>query len=147
MQPASDDLTVQVVPPGLLLVRSGLERGVLVITLTGEADISGEHVLDEALDSAHTHAGPVVVDLTELTFCDVRSLTSLLASHAVALTRGAGVALVGMSELMIRVWTIAFEANIPMERQPARYRTVAEAVAAANSASLAVTPLGGRQAG
>ncbi len=116
---------------GLLRIRAYDAGGILVVALSGEVDLSNHAVLRAALTRAAAQAtGPVVVDLTELAFCDVRGVAAVLLAGAAAARRGVEFALCGMTPVLARVHKIAFTGPPWTDRPTARYPTTAAALAA-----------------
>ncbi|NDU74178.1 anti-sigma factor antagonist [Actinomadura sp. DSM 109109] len=77
--------------------RAGLRRETLaertVITISGDLDIASAPALREPLETALRDAGPlVVIDLSEVTFCDASGLALLTGARR--LTEPEGVTLV-----------------------------------------------------
>jgi anti-anti-sigma factor len=116
---------------GLLTIRAYDAGGVRVVALSGEVDLTNHRVLRAALTRALAQAtGPVVVDLTDLTFCDVRGVAAVLLAGAAAARRGTGFALCGMTPVLARVYQIAFTGPPWTDRPAARYPTTTDALAA-----------------
>src|SRR4051812_37507818 len=58
------------------------EHGVTLVRLSGELDLSTEDALTAIVDRLLATAAPLVrLDLSGLTFCDVRGLSALLAAR------------------------------------------------------------------
>lgn len=89
-----------------------IEQG-RAIRLAGELDMSNKSQLDEALEAAAEHGGPILVDLSELTFMDSTGIDAFV--RAAASVRGRGcVILHGERGRVRRVMDIvAVEASIP----------------------------------
>ncbi|MEV4003495.1 STAS domain-containing protein [Actinomadura sp. NPDC049753] len=82
---------------GTAFPEAGLRRETLaehtVITITGDLDVSSAPSLREPLETALRDAGPhVVIDLSEVTFCDAAGLALLTGARR--LTEPEGVAIV-----------------------------------------------------
>lgn len=74
----------------------------LVITATGELDTNTAPELTEHLDRTTSESGPVILDMTGVTFCDSSGLNTLLA----AVSRGVDVRIVG-SRRVLKVLDLA----------------------------------------
>lgn len=129
---SSSTISERVVAPvsGRLGLRATVRSGVLVISLTGELDLCTQTQLADALDRlTHRATGPVVVDLADLGFCDLRGLAGLMSGFGLAKRRGVALAIAGLSPTQTRMWQIAFTARVPAFQQPVRYPDVQDAVA------------------
>ena len=62
-------------------VQSERRADALWLLAAGELDISQAEVLDTAVDQAAEAGGPLVVDLTAVTFCDSSGLAALLGAR------------------------------------------------------------------
>lgn len=101
------------------------------MALRGEADLDSEPMLRASLERAVPHAKvPTVIDLSDLSFCDVRSMLLLTAAGRVGIPSARTCALVGMTGAVDRLWQVGFAASLPADRLPARYLTAAQAVTA-----------------
>ena len=91
---------------GLGLVVSMDERGHLV-TASGELDFSNAHKLQDAVTAIELDGHrTVVLDLTDLTFCDVRGASALLSASRIVSANGGRVTVRGASGLPRRVFAL-----------------------------------------
>jgi anti-anti-sigma factor len=89
-----------------------IEQG-RTIRLAGELDISNKSELDEVLEAAAEQGGPILVDLSELTFMDSTGINALVRTAASVHGRGC-VILHGEQDRVRRVLDIArVEQTIP----------------------------------
>lgn len=65
-------------------VTVGEQNGAMVVAPRGELDIAGTARFDEAVDTALSSGGDVVIDLRELSFIDSSGLRSLLRAARAA---------------------------------------------------------------
>jgi anti-anti-sigma factor len=77
--------------------------GGVVLTVTGEIDVTTIGALAEALDHAADAAPVVVADLTGVTFMDSTGLSTMLRAHHDLVARGGRLALVGAQPSVQRV--------------------------------------------
>lgn len=92
-EPWPDSPPNPAVNPGTLSVRHRERDGVRVLELSGESDIATVRALEAALVAAVPTAGSqetLVVDVSALTFCDVRSATLVLEAGRTVRTSLAG---------------------------------------------------------
>ncbi|WP_405713729.1 STAS domain-containing protein [Streptomyces xanthophaeus] len=80
--------------------------GAVVLELAGELDHDTAQPLRDALDAAVTPGGRLLVDLTDLGFCDSTGLNVLLHSRLTAQEAGAGLELVGLRGPVARMFRI-----------------------------------------
>lgn len=88
----------------------------LTARLVGEADVASEYAFRLALDSAvvalidlrvdQEEDQSLVIDITDLTFCDVRGLTVLVDTVTAGRRAGATVTVVGANDGLRRLWRI-----------------------------------------
>lgn len=90
----------------------------LVVVIGGEADWVTADRLRAGMDAALAY-GPrsAVLDLTDLTFCDLQGLRALLAAVATAEQAGVGVTLHGMSRQLTRLYELFQEGCRTYRRQ------------------------------
>jgi anti-sigma B factor antagonist len=62
--------------------------GLVVVELRGEADVTTVEELDATFDTATTHPGPILADLTELAFIDSSGLRALIHAHSRVVSQG-----------------------------------------------------------
>ena len=109
------------------LVTSSVSDGVPVITVTGEIDLATVPTLQEALLSAvPERLGRVVVDLTDVSFCDSSGLAVFLHAHQLAQNYGKTLHVAGAQERVLRVLSMT-----EMDHLFTLHDTLAEALAAA----------------
>ncbi len=127
---SSSTISDRVAPvSGRLGLRAAVRSGVLVISLTGELDLCTQTQLADALDRlTHGVTGPVVVDLADLGFCDLRGMAGLMSGFGLAKRRGVVLAIAGLSPTQTRMWQIAFTSRVPAFQQPVRYPDVEDAL-------------------
>ncbi|MGW0363986.1 STAS domain-containing protein [Streptomyces sp. NPDC002990] len=80
--------------------------GAVVFELAGELDHDTAQPLREALDAAVTPGGRLVVDLSELGFCDSTGLNVLLHSRLTAQEAGGSLELAGLRGSVARMFHI-----------------------------------------
>lgn len=98
---------------------------VVVLRVAGEADAMHLPVLDAALgDVLDRRPDRLVVDLSALAFCDVRSLSAIARAARLATRDGTGCAISGASRLFVRLWTLFW----PDQQPPRLHRSTADAV-------------------
>jgi len=101
---------------------------VLVLRVAGAVDMLTIAVLQSALTGGLARGScHLLVDLAELTFCDVRGLALLIQANHTAVGQGTGYAVSAASSQATRVWTILW----PVGELPTQYPTAAAGVAAA----------------
>jgi anti-anti-sigma factor len=97
--------------------------GGVVVTVTGEIDVSTTGLLADALARAADTAAVVVADLTAVTFLDSTGLSTLLRAHNALTARGGRLALTGAKPAVLRVLELTgVDTVIPL------YPTVAQAL-------------------
>jgi anti-sigma B factor antagonist len=80
------------------------ERAQVLVRVVGEIDLVTSPVLDRHLAGAVARGRPrVVVDLTAVSFLDVRGINSLLDAHAAATACGSTLVLRGASHAVHRL--------------------------------------------
>lgn len=119
---------------------------ILVVWVAGEVDLSTLPVLQEALRRSLGHRpAHLVIDLAQLQYCSARGIAMLVQAGLLAAERNVGYALSGLSPHLDRIWNKVWGSDLP-----ARYRTVATAVAAVRAtipvATIPVATLHERQA-
>jgi anti-anti-sigma factor len=67
------------------LIDQHVQRGVLIVTVTGEVDIGSG---TQFVQAAEGHSGPVVIDARPCTFMDSEGLKGLLMARQVTTDRG-----------------------------------------------------------
>jgi anti-anti-sigma factor len=77
--------------------------GGVVVTVTGEIDVSTTDVLADALSQAAEDSLVVVADLATVTFLDSTGLSTLIRAHHDLAARGGRFALTGGQPLVMRV--------------------------------------------
>lgn len=83
------------------------QNGVTSLALTGELDIATVPVLETALSGVDDDgAGPIVVDLREVTFIDAAGVRALLRAHERSVMSGHRLLLVGASDPAQRVFRL-----------------------------------------
>ncbi|HEY7489461.1 MAG TPA: STAS domain-containing protein [Streptosporangiaceae bacterium] len=81
--------------------------GYAVVTATGSIDATTRALLDEYLDQAlELTRLAVIVDLSEVTFCDSTGLNSFVQAHRKATTRGVIVVAAGLRNLTEYVFAV-----------------------------------------
>jgi anti-anti-sigma factor len=81
--------------------------GEAVVDLGGELDIvSAEVAVSYVRDVIDRHRGPVIVDLTALTFCDARGLTALVRMAGYAEQKGCPFRLASLSPPLVKIMRI-----------------------------------------
>lgn len=80
--------------------------GFVLISLTGEFDMSDRDHLDDLLQAATQVASHVFVDLSGVTFLDSSALAALMACHKQAVQVQRELSLVGPTERIHRLLTI-----------------------------------------
>lgn len=84
-----------------------VHRGVQILTLSGELDLSVVDELGRALDEALARGGHgLVVDLIGVGFCDSSCLHALLSAARRAHSEGRGFGLVAVSPAIVRPVTV-----------------------------------------
>ncbi|WP_233416001.1 STAS domain-containing protein [Streptomyces sp. N35] len=79
-------------------------RGGTVLTITGELDYDATPAVRKALESVRLSAGDLLVlDLTQVSFCDSSGITQLIAARNTALGRRAAIAVAGVTPAVSRV--------------------------------------------
>jgi anti-sigma B factor antagonist len=73
---------------GLFSVDARRDDDGVVLHLSGELDLAGERVLEEALESARAGGGTLTIDLSKLNFIDSSGLRVLVRLHNEAVTTG-----------------------------------------------------------
>lgn len=108
----------------------------MIVRARGAADLVTEPVLQAALDRV-LQEGPdsLVLDLSEVVFCDVRGLTTLLHGYTDATRRGVAFAMAGASPLLVRMW----DALHPSDHK-LHHATVADALRAVGHVRTAAEP-------
>ncbi|SNR36026.1 STAS domain-containing protein [Actinomadura mexicana] len=91
---------------------AGLRREALtehtVITITGDLDIASAPSLREPLEIALRDAGPlVVIDLSEVTFCDAAGLALLTGARRLTEPDGVALVLAAPSPHMVRLLRVS----------------------------------------
>lgn len=110
--------------PPLSITSRTLEATVM-LTVTGEIDLSNAESLYKALTEALAPAAPVIVDLTGVGFIDSRGLGALVRAHHEAVHIATAPILVIPSDPVARVLELA-----GTERMLPVYRSQSEALAA-----------------
>lgn len=92
--------------PMLDLRVTTLSDNAMVLRARGTAiDLDTEPILRAALDCCVQYAPEsLVVDLSEVRFCDVRGMTALVRGYTRATRRGIVVAIAGAPRLLVRMW-------------------------------------------
>ncbi|MET9481529.1 STAS domain-containing protein [Streptomyces sp. NPDC006638] len=81
--------------------------GATVLAVTGELDHHTARELSHVVDEApFTSDAPVIIDLTDLTYCDSTGLTVLVAAYNRAQQAGTPLVLVGLNADLTRVFRI-----------------------------------------
>jgi anti-sigma B factor antagonist len=81
--------------------------GELRMSLAGELDIATVPQLSDLVDAVGCDGHRwIVLDLTDLTFCDVRGLTALLGAHRSVTSAGGHLTIVGASPLIGRMFAL-----------------------------------------
>lgn len=100
----------------------------ITLRVVGEVDLSTIDDLHASLTGVlMRRPAHIVVDLAELTFCDVRGLTLLVEAGAAAAGQGTGYAVAAASRAVNRAWTLLWSAD----ELPIRYPTAAAGTLAA----------------
>jgi anti-anti-sigma factor len=108
-----------------LLVQTGHQGSVHVVTLSGDADRQSQGRLSSALRAGvPDDSSALVLDLRGLAFCSPQAMGALVDAVASLADRGLTVAVVGLPLATARVWLMS-EVPVPMQ-----YGTVEQAVAA-----------------
>ena len=63
-------------------------EGVVVVALSGEADLTAVEAMDAGFDAAAKHPGPLVADLSALAFLDSSGLRALVQAHSRIVSQG-----------------------------------------------------------
>jgi anti-sigma B factor antagonist len=79
----------------------------LLLKVFGELDVATRASIEPALMTAIDSAGPIVMDLEGLTFCDSSGLATLIAAHERATARGASFAVRNAPPSVRRLFEIA----------------------------------------
>lgn len=94
------------------------EASMLVIRFRGELDIATQHHVREVCVRDADGVETVVLDLADLTFCDVAGLHALLALRQVHLARGRRVETVNPTRPVRRLLQVAGVQDLLSERTP-----------------------------
>jgi len=89
-------------PPPPFEVRSSYRPDALILTVSGEIDMSTAPRLEEALESANAGASRVVVDLTNVSFVDSSALNAFVRGQRGLTERGIALRLVAPSAGVVR---------------------------------------------
>ncbi len=63
-------------------------EGIVVVALRGEADLSAIEMVEAGFDAAAKHAGPMVADLSGLSFLDSSGLRAIIQAHSRVVSQG-----------------------------------------------------------
>lgn len=85
---------------------SNLHDDPLIMRLSGELDMTSAADVRNALAAAQERARNLVIDLSELSFCDCRGVSIFTELYEVAESRGTGLRLAGPSGLVRRVFDL-----------------------------------------
>jgi|tagenome__1003787_1003787.scaffolds.fasta_scaffold20944091_2 anti-anti-sigma factor len=104
----SDPLIVDVLPCA--------REDAAIIRVQGEVDLANGHVLERRLERLVSEGvTSVVLDLTEVPFCDVPALNLFLRLHGRLRARGGGLAVAGACPpLRIMVSTLGLDGHLPL---------------------------------
>ena len=83
------------------------DRGFLVMTLDGEADLQHTPSLRKSLLEAVSGGRPVVVDMSHVSYIDSSGVASLVEAYQSARKKGFSFALAGLSPAALRVLQLA----------------------------------------
>ncbi|MEV0145413.1 MULTISPECIES: STAS domain-containing protein [unclassified Nonomuraea] len=90
-----------------LVIETERHGDVAVVRLTGELDLSTQHLLADALAEPLSAERPrIVVDTARLSFCDSSGLWQLINCQRQAEARGGGLRLIGVHGIMARLLVI-----------------------------------------
>lgn len=83
------------------------DRGFLIMTLDGEADLQHTPTLRKSLLEAVTGGRPVVVDMSHVSYIDSSGVASLVEAYQSARKKGYAFSLAGLSPAALRVLQLA----------------------------------------
>jgi anti-sigma B factor antagonist len=81
--------------------------GTLILHLRGELDLASREIFEPAIMAAIPTAYAVVLDLSELTFCDSNGLSMFVAAHEKAAGNGTELTLRNLQPAVRRVFLVA----------------------------------------
>lgn len=83
------------------------DRGFVVMTLEGEADLQHTPSLRKSLLEAVSGGRPVVVDMSQVSYIDSSGVASLVEAYQAARKKGFAFSLAGLSPAALRVLQLA----------------------------------------
>jgi anti-sigma B factor antagonist len=94
-------------PTGLTIDVDDAASDALTMRLAGEVELATSHLLIEAISGIELDGRRVVVlDLTDVTFCDARGLAAVLTAHRTISGNGGHLTIRGASGIVRRIFTL-----------------------------------------